>query len=257
MLRVLNETYDDPMELEEKAVSILAGGIAQPGVECGMLWGSSLAAGARSYHLYGPGSEAEYKTLKASGELVRFFEGKFQHKFCSDLTHIDSDTSKLKMFYYFFLKGGTLKCLNMGMKFSQQALELIDKVLGMEESRDSDSFSNCCTTLAEKLELSDLHRTMISGLAGGIGLCGGGCGAMAAAVWLKQMQLMKGKDEIKMDLKNPEIHAMIDKFRQLTDGELVCSKITGRYFKDIKEHSDFIRKGGCKEIVELLVSELN
>ena len=41
---------------------------------------------------------------------------------------------------------------------------------------------------------SDIHAVMASGLAGGIGLCGGACGALGAAIWILGMKI--GKEEI-------------------------------------------------------------
>ena len=39
--------------------------------------------------------------------------------------------------------------------------------------------------------VSDLHVTMAAGFAGGIGLSGGGCGALGAAIWITGMNKIK------------------------------------------------------------------
>jgi len=56
--------------------------------------------------------------------------------------------------------------------------------------------------LAQKMGLSDMHTVMAAGLAGGIGLSGGACGALGAAIWIAGMNsLEEGAD--KLDFKTP------------------------------------------------------
>jgi hypothetical protein len=50
-----------------------AGGIAQYGYQCGMLWGATLAAGAQAYRLYGAGPQAETQAIIAAQRLVESF----------------------------------------------------------------------------------------------------------------------------------------------------------------------------------------
>ena len=42
---VVDDSYGYPLKDEEKAAMPLAGGIANMGFQCGMLWGAALAAG--------------------------------------------------------------------------------------------------------------------------------------------------------------------------------------------------------------------
>ena len=50
-----------------------AGGIANQGYQCGMLWGAALAAGAQAYRLFGPGPRAETEAIIAAQRLVESF----------------------------------------------------------------------------------------------------------------------------------------------------------------------------------------
>ena len=45
---IVDASLDHPMKPEEKASMPLAGGIANMGYQCGMLWGAALAAGAEA-----------------------------------------------------------------------------------------------------------------------------------------------------------------------------------------------------------------
>ena len=53
---VVDASFGHPMKVEEKAVMPLAGGVANMGYQCGMLWGAALAAGAQSYRQLWTGS---------------------------------------------------------------------------------------------------------------------------------------------------------------------------------------------------------
>ena len=53
---------------------------------------------------------------------------------------------------------------------------------------------SCAAVLAQKMGASDLHTVMAAGFAGGIGLSGGGCGALGAAIWITGMNSGPGGD---------------------------------------------------------------
>ncbi len=46
---------------------------------------------------------------------------------------------------------------------------------------------SCSAMLAQKMGVSEMHRVMAAGFAGGIGLSGGACGALGAAIWITGM----------------------------------------------------------------------
>jgi hypothetical protein len=54
-------------------------------------------------------------------------------------------------------------------------------------------------------------------------------------------------------VSNPVIEKLINDFYVASDYEMECSKITGRQFKNAEEHSEFVEKGGCAELIEALV----
>jgi hypothetical protein len=96
-----------------------------------------------------------------------------------------------------------------------------------------------------------MHTVMAAGFAGGIGLCGGACGALGAAVWI--ITMTSGKDRNgKIDLQSPEAMAAIDRFVEASDYEFECSEIVGRKFESIGDHADYVRGGGCAGILEAL-----
>jgi len=44
----------------------------------------------------------------------------------------------------------------------------------------------------------------------------------------------------------------LKKFYEATDYEMECNKICGRHFKTIDEHTEYIKKGGCDKLIEVL-----
>jgi hypothetical protein len=110
---------------------------------------------------------------------------------------------------------------------------------------------SCAALLAQKMGASDLHAVMAAGLAGGIGLSGGACGALGAAIWLLEMDRVQSGTG-KVEYNSPEATEAIDRFVQSTDGEFECAKIVGRRFENVADHAGYLRDGGCARIIEAL-----
>jgi len=250
VLRVLNETYDERKKLEEKGSATLAGGIMQHGYQCGMIWGAVLAAGARAYELFGPGPEAETRAVMAAQKLVNEFQSCTGEINCLEITDINNSSSAMKMLYVFLIKGKTLSCMRLAGKYSPKAFKVINTAFSEENIEIPSTPVSCTAELAKKMGASEKHVVMAAGLAGGIGLCGGGCGALGTSIWL--MTMNKGLDT-KMEFKDPKAMEMIEKvFLPNSDYEFECSDIVGRKFKNIADHAKFIKEGGCSKIIEAL-----
>ncbi len=255
MLRVLNEAYDERKQLEEKGSAPLAGGIMQHGYQCGMIWGAVLAAGARAYELFGPGQEAETRAIMAAQKLVDEFQSCTGEINCLEITDIDNSSSAMKMLFVFLIKGKTLSCMRLTGKFSSKAFDTINASFLEKDIEIPSTPVSCAAELARKMGASEKHVVMAAGLAGGIGLIGGGCGALGTAIWLMTMD--KGLDT-KMEFKDPKAMEMIEKaFLPNSDYEFECSNIVGRKFENIEDHAMFIREGGCAELIEALADTEN
>lgn len=105
--------------------------------------------------------------------------------------------------------------------------------------------------LAQKMGVSDMHTVMAAGFAGGIGLSGGACGALGAAIWIMGMnRLREGANKI--DYNDPRALEVIHKFLKCTNYEFECAKIVGRKFENISDHAAYLRDRGCSKIIEAL-----
>jgi len=254
---VLDRAFDTPLEPEEHATVPFAGGIKQHGYQCGMIWGSVLAAGAQAYKVHGSGPEAETRAVKAAEKLVETFRTDNDEINCYEITEIDKSSSTMQMITYFLLKGGTIGCLRMAGRFAPLAFKDIKNVISEGAVEAPALPVSCASLLAEKMGATERHTVMASGLAGGIGLCGGGCGALGTAIWLMGMKLQQEADIKNLwndDTFTAKFDDLIERFLASSDYEFECADIIGRKFESGEDHAAFIRAGGCSKIIETLAA---
>ncbi len=232
----------------------LAGGIMQHGYQCGMLWGTTLAAGAQAYRLLGPGPQAETGAIIAAQRLVESFRTLNNNINCIEITGMDKSSSTMKMINKFFIKGGIIGCCRMAARYAPVAYSEINTALSEKHIKAPSSPVGCAAMLAQKMGVSDMHTVMAAGFAGGIGLCGGACGALGAAIWIIGMHSSKEQNG-KIGFKNPRAINAIDRFMKCTDNKFECSEIIGRRFENVGDHADYLRDGGCSEIIEVLATQ--
>ncbi len=258
-MRGLNNAYGHPLKLEELAVVPLAGGIMQHGYQCGMLWGVALAAGAQSFRINGAGAQAENMAIVAAQNLVSAFRKQNQYINCSDITPIDKDSGAWEMTVYFFLKGGVVGCMQKVNKYIQEAFRQVEHSFSTvpPQFEEFESPLSCTSRLAQKMRVSDLHVLMVSGLAGGIGLCGGACGALGAAIWLKGLKILQERPDANLwkdETFSKKANELITTFLKITDYEFECSEITQKQFKNVKDHATYLKEGNCLKLIETLAA---
>jgi hypothetical protein len=255
-LSVVDRSFDHALKREEHAAMPLAGGIMGNGYQCGMLWGAALAAGARAYQLFGPGPQAEAEALVAGQRLVAAFRARNKHINCLEITEMSMKSSSRRRFLVqlsrYFLKGGPILCFSMTAGYAPVALDEINTAYSEKHSAAPASPVSCAAMLAHKLGASDMHAVMAAGLAGGIGLSGGACGALGAALWIMGMNNSQEGVENTKSLSFPGAEEAVERFLQSADFEFECSKIVGRKFENADDHASYVRAGGCSKIIETL-----
>lgn len=251
-MSVVDDSFGYPLTEEEKASDPFAGGILNHGFQCGMLWGAALAAGAHSYRMHGPGPMAEAEAIAAAEGLVKSFQSSNNNINCIDITSLDmKETSGILKF---LLKGGPIGCFRMAARYAPIAHDEIDTVLSDGHRDAPASPVSCAAVLAERMGASDMYATMAAGLAGGIGLSGGACGALGAAIWITIMNRNQAGGET-ADYMSPEAMEVIDRFVEASDYEFECSEIVGRHFETVDDHASHVRTGGCAQIIEALANQ--
>jgi hypothetical protein len=254
---VVDASYDHPLKLEEQASAPLAGGVMMHGYQCGMLWGAALAAGAQAYRLYGAGPKAESAAIIASQRLVDTFRTRTRGEInCFEVTEMNwRETNQILPILKFFVKGGPIGCFRMAAGYAPEAFRDIEASLSEDPTEVPSSPVSCASVLAQKMGLSEMHTAMAAGLAGGIGLSGGGCGALGAAIWI----IFMNSKEVEFEgfgFDNPRASVAIDVFVESSDYEFECSEIVGRRFENVSDHAEHIRNGGCSKIIETLANYL-
>jgi hypothetical protein len=254
-MSVVDSSFDQPLLLEEHAVMPLAGGIMQHGYQCGMVWGAVLAAGAQAYRIFGASPQAEAMAIVASQRIVDSFCACNKYINCSEITELDwkpkSKKGQSMKILKFFLKGGPIGCFSMAARYAPLAFDEINKAFANTSIEIPSSLVSCSALLAQKMGVSDMHRIMVSGFAGGIGLSSGGCGALGAAIWLYSITSQKG-GAMKIDYADPKALEIVERFLVASDYEFECAKIVGRKFENVNDHAAYIQSGGCGKVIEAL-----
>ncbi len=96
-----------------------------------------------------------------------------------------------------------------------------------------------------------LEEHAVLPLAGGIGLSGGACGALGAAIWLNSMDHARDHGG-KVEHNSPEVAELLDRFLASSNGEFDCAAIVGRRFAGTHDHAAYLRAGGCAAVIGAL-----
>jgi hypothetical protein len=256
-MSVVDASFDHPLKSEERAAMYLAGGLLQNGYQCGMLWGAALAAGAQAGRLFGTGPQAEMAAIMVTQRLVAAFRARTKHIDCGDITNIDwKATTQRRILMQtarYFAKGGPLLCFGTTATYAQAAYSEI-AATSAPPSTDvpADHPVSCTALLARKLGRPDEQAVMTAGLAGGIGLSGGACGALGAAVWFLAMNHHGAAADGSATLTLPGAEALVERLLQSSNYEFECAKIVGRTFESAADHAQYVREGGCTAVLEAL-----
>jgi hypothetical protein len=248
---LLNREFGCPMETGERAADPLAGGIMQRGHQCGMLWGSALAAGAESFRRHNDRGQAIAAAITATQRLVESFSKRTKSVNCRDITGYDLtkkiDLAKLMLKFFLFIR----PCFELAEQWAPEAIQAVSTELSSELTGLTQTPVSCASEVAKKMGASDAEMVMVAGFAGGLGLSGNGCGALAAAIWMRSLDWC-GKNPGKSAYNNPYAKNTLKAFYGATDSEFLCHKIIGQYFKTINDHTEFIKNGGCEKLINTL-----
>lgn len=240
---LLNREFGFSSETEERAADPLAGGIMQKGHQCGMIWGAALAVGAESSRRHNDRGRAIGVAITASQHLMNSFSAMTSSVNCREITGADF-SSKYETLKHILLKSRF--CFNLAEQWAPEAIQSATKGLRSRLADPDQQPVSCASEVAQKMGASDEEMVRVAGFAGGLGLSGNGCGALSAAIWMNTLAWHR-----KQTASN-RIKATLNAFNAATGGEMRCHKITGQRFQAIDEHTEFINKGGCRELIDTL-----
>ena len=246
---ILNREFGYPLDDEERAIDLLAGGILQQGYQCGMLWGASMAVGAESFRRTENRGQAIDITITATQHIMESFLIRAKSIECEDITSCDW-SSKFSIAKYFF-SGKFYSCFKLAEKWAPEAIKAATEGLSLKQTELIQQPISCSSEVAIKMGASDKEMVMVAGFAGGLGLSGNGCGALSAAIWMTVLELVR-KENWKPSFSDQVTEKILKKFYKATDYEMECFKICGKRFKTIDEHTEFIKNGGCDKLIKVL-----
>jgi C_GCAxxG_C_C family probable redox protein len=255
MFHQLNYEFDNVKPNEEKASDIFAGGVAHKGHQCGLVLGGALAVGTEAYRKYDDKNKSIAMAINASKLLVNSFQKRTNKVNCIDILKVDWDNKFDTSFLKLKIIGQGIvfsPCFNLMAKWTPDAVQAAKN--GFSESINySQPCISCSTEVVKKMGGTEEESIMAAGFAGGFGLSGNTCGAVADAIWYKMLEWVKNNPTKKPSLfNNPIAENVLSAFYMQTDSEILCNKICSRSFNTIDEHSDYIKTGGCSNLIETL-----
>jgi hypothetical protein len=251
---ILDREFGHPRDEEEKAIDPLAGGILQQGYQCGMLWGASMGIGAEALRKNKNPDQATGLAILVTQQLIDSFEHRTGSIECEDITQCDF-THK-KGLVKFMLSGKFINCFKLAGRWAPEALDATSAGLAHDLKVLPRQSLSCASEVVRKMGGSEEEMLMVAGFAGGLGLSGSGCGALAAAVW-KNALIQNREQTGKSASFDPSTHPILNAFYKETDYEMRCDKICGERFENLEEHTEFVKKGGCKKLIAVLAGTMN
>jgi C_GCAxxG_C_C family probable redox protein len=252
---LLNREFGNNNADYEKATDLLAGGLAQTGQQCGMLWGATMALGIEAYKRSSNSNDAIGLTIAASQQVHSSFVQNARSPNCKEITGCDF-TSKLDTLKYMFkiIFGGmdNSVCFNLAEKWMPDAIKTANESMLLKPAYTQPALS-CASEVVRKMGGTEKEIVMVSGYAGGLALSGNACGALAAAIWMNMLKWhLENPDKTSKYFNNPEAKKVLKAFYPETGKEILCSKICKRSFASIDEHTDYVMHGGCKKLIDAL-----
>ncbi len=243
----LNREFGHAKENEERATAPLCGGFMQTGHQCGMLWGAALGAGAEAFRRTNDQSKAIGMAITATQQILKSYLDKTKSHNCREVTGCNPSTVTGLLKY--FVLGKPLSCMNLGVKWAPEAYQSAKEVIADKHKVINQPCISCATELAKKMGASNDEMIMVAGFAGGLGLSGNACGALAAAIWLQTLARCRKDESI---TSNREAKKTMAIFYTETNAEIKCQKITGQRFNTLDEHTQFMQNGGCAKLIDKL-----
>lgn len=254
---LLNREFEHPMEHEERALNPLAGGILNQGHQCGMLWGTALAIGAESFRKHKNLDKAITITVNTTQDIIRSFVKTSGATDCKDIIGYNLTTilGMTKFMLKTTLQGMVNSlCFNLAEEWAPEAVKTATKSLSTDIVITKKPLS-CATEVLKQIGARDEEIVMVAGFAGGLGLSGNACGALSATIWKRMLDWCRvNTTKNPPFFNNKTAKNILKTFNKETGKKILCSDICGKKFNDIKDHTEYIKQGGCKKLINVLAN---
>jgi len=213
-----------------------------------MVWGASMALGTEAFRRFDDKDKAIPIAITATQYMMESFFKRAKSIDCGDIT--ETDFGNKWSFAKYMFTGKFYGCFKLADKWAPEAIESAKEGL-LKQFELKQSPISCASEVVKKMDGSHEETVMVAGFAGGLGLSGNACGALAAAIWKTILELIK-KDEWKPGFKDPVSEKIIERFYEATDYKMECHEICGMRFKTLDEHTEYIKNGGCDSLINVL-----
>jgi hypothetical protein len=147
------------------------------------------------------------------------------------------------------------KCTVLMDQWIPDAIKTVDENMSKQNQTTSQSALSCASETVRLMGGTDEEMALVAGFAGGLGMSGNACGALAAATWMKLLTWCRqhpGKTPAYFF--NPITTKLLKTFDHFTKSQLLCNVICDRQFTSVDDHTDFINNGGCRKLIEMLAA---
>ena len=267
MLTLLNRASGyESKEIEEAADPLCGGILVELDCACGVLWGAALAAGVRASRRIDDHRVAQIAALLAAKECVDWYASAGKTVNCGEITRLKS-WGMLK----FMAKGNLRVCQGQLADNAADFHARIDEALEQAQSKKtagalrncaSEAYRNTAKQIGLEVEDGDV---IVAGLAGGIGLSGNGCGALAATVFAISLKYFLDRKKPKHSMLRSNLQGfqigygwtepsrrVVESFREKF-GTKMCSDITKTSFASPDELHAFLETGACSGVLDSLL----
>lgn len=255
--------FEEPVY--EQAIHSFSGGFLHLGHVCGLLTGAALTAGFIARDRFDDDDMRAVAALYTTIQLAKAQSRLTSSVDCLEITDVSFKTIGGRLRY--IREGKGRMCGRLHLKWAPQAHDLIDKILTEFSERTlPKSCENCAVqTLKNTVPAAGMRAedsVLVAGLAGGVGLLGNVCGALAAGVYAISVshyrdQANKARDpRIRGAMQELMGHGRRDPGTRLQlafkdqFGSELCNQIVQRQFQSIEDISAFIEEGGCQDVID-------
>ncbi len=251
----------------EQAIHAFSGGFMHQGHVSGLLTGAVFAAGFVAQERFQDHEKRAEATLHVAEQLAKAYPEDSGSINCREITESNLTSWPGRLIYV--KEGKGRMCGRLHLKWAPKAHQIIDKsLIEYGENEPIEPRVNCSVKAMHELELKfgmkEGISTLVAGFAGGVGLCGNLCGALAVGAYtislIQQFDRKKKKRDSRIRGSIEEVFGTnykgnltqfrLDFVRKF--GSELCSDIVGRHFKDSRDHSEFLKKGGCNNLINFV-----
>jgi len=268
-LEVMQKMHNDDLIM---ALTGLAGGILNNGSTCGVVIGGAVSSAMiRDKELSGQWMlEDEIQLLDEIRAYVSWFENRFNTSLCRERKELNYQRiTVLGLLNPQKVKGCVARA-GESMEYFVKKFDSTKKIQNESPCHNPQTAEHCAQKILKEIrketEIGNEKLERISAaLDGGIGLSGGGCGALSGALMALGLRYALDPKNTEPDKLRNIYKAMDSEF--FTMAKILvknfikefeyfeCSRITGKKFKDWDEFSEFRNNASCDALNKFLVEK--